>query len=43
MLTALSEQSMVVQSAKLGIKDYIRKPFHPQSFADRIKKILSEG
>lgn len=43
MLTALTEESLVVQGAKLGIKDYIRKPFHPQEFSDRVSKNLQSA
>jgi len=41
MLTALAQEQVVVQGIKLGAKDYIRKPFHPQEFAARVGKILA--
>lgn len=38
MLTALAQESVVLQGIKLGAKDYIRKPFHPGELAKRIAK-----
>jgi DNA-binding response OmpR family regulator len=40
MLTALAQENVVLQGVKLGAKDYIRKPFHPQEIVDRINKVL---
>jgi two-component system phosphate regulon response regulator PhoB len=40
MLTALAEEGIIIQGAKLGIKDYIRKPFHPQELVERVRKNL---
>jgi len=42
MLTALAQESVVLQGIKLGAKDYIRKPFHPGELAKRIAKHLSD-
>jgi len=42
MLTALAQESVVLQGIKLGAKDYIRKPFHPGELAKRIAKHLPE-
>lgn len=38
LLTALSQQNIVVQGIKAGAVDYIRKPFHPVEMVDRLKK-----
>ena len=40
LLTAIAQESVVVQGIKLGAKDYIRKPFHPKEFSARIKHFL---
>ena len=42
MLTALAQENVVLQGVKLGAKDYIRKPFHPQELVERIRKALDE-
>ena len=42
MLTALAQESVVLQGIKLGAKDYIRKPFHPGELAKRIAKHISD-
>ena len=42
MLTALAQESVVLQGIKLGAKDYIRKPFHPGELAKRIAKHIVE-
>jgi len=41
MLTALAQESVVMQGIKLGAKDYIRKPFHPGELAKRIAKHIA--
>ena len=41
MLTALAQESVVLQGIKLGAKDYIRKPFHPGELAKRIAKHIA--
>lgn len=40
MLTALAQESVVLQGIKLGAADYIRKPFHPAELVKRVLKIL---
>ena len=40
MLTALAQESVVLQGIKLGAADYIRKPFHPAELVKRVQKIL---
>lgn len=42
MLTALAQESVVLQGIKLGARDYIRKPFHPGELAKRVGKLLAE-
>ena len=42
MLTALAQENMVVQGAQLGVKDYLRKPFHPKKLLERVAKILAD-
>ncbi len=41
MLTALAQESVVLQGIKLGATDYIRKPFHPTELVKRLSKLLS--
>ncbi len=41
MLTALAQESVVLQGIKLGAKDYIRKPFHPTELVKRLSKHLA--
>lgn len=43
MLTALTQQNVVLQGIKLGAIDYIRKPFHPQKMMERLRKQLGSG
>lgn len=40
MLTALSQENIVIEGIKLGATDYIRKPFHPDDLIERIRKFL---
>lgn len=40
MLTALAQESVVLQGIKLGAADYIRKPFHPAELVKRLSKTL---
>ena len=42
MLTALAQESVVLQGIKLGAKGYIRKPFHPKDLVERVTSFLSE-
>jgi CheY-like chemotaxis protein len=41
MLTALAQENVVLQGIKLGAKDYIRKPFHPNELVKRLAKHLT--
>lgn len=41
LLTALAQESVVVQGIKLGAKDYIRKPFHPGDLVKRLQKHIA--
>lgn len=41
MLTAESSKDIVVQIIKLGVKDYISKPFQPEQLIERVKKYLT--
>jgi len=41
LLTALAQENVVLQGVKLGAKDYIRKPFHPQELVERVEKLLN--
>jgi DNA-binding response OmpR family regulator len=43
MLTALTQENLVLQGVQLGVKDYLRKPFHPQKLVERITKILAQS
>lgn len=40
MLTALAQENIVLQGAQLGVKDYLRKPFHPVKLVERVNKAL---
>ena len=40
LLTAVAQENVVLQGIKLGAKDYVRKPFHPQELAKRVGKQL---
>ena len=39
-LTATADKDTVVKAGKLGVKDYIKKPFLPKDLVDRVGKIL---
>jgi DNA-binding response OmpR family regulator len=41
MLTALAQENVVLQGIKLGAKDYIRKPFHPNELVERVSKLIA--
>lgn len=41
MLTALAQESVVLQGVKLGAKGYIRKPFHPKDLIERVTSFLT--
>jgi len=40
MLTAESGKDKVMQIAKMGVKDYMVKPFNGQDLIDRVEKII---
>ena len=41
LLTALAQENVVLQGIRLGVKDYIRKPFQPKELAARVGKLLA--
>lgn len=43
MLTGMEDTNSVVESAKLGICDYILKPFHAENLLNRIRRALEPG
>ena len=42
LLTAIAQESVVLQGVRLGARDYIRKPFHPQDLAKRVERVLAK-
>lgn len=40
MLTGMEDKATVLESAKLGIRDYILKPFSSEDLLGRIRKVL---
>lgn len=40
LVSAFTQQSLVLRGVKSGAADYIRKPFHPQEFGDRLMRHL---
>lgn len=40
MLTSRSDKETIIKSSKLGIYDYVRKPFKKQDLLERIDRIL---
>lgn len=40
MLTSLRDKEMVFQSAKLGVEDYVIKPFNKQDLRERVDRVL---
>jgi two-component system, chemotaxis family, chemotaxis protein CheY len=40
MLTALGQQSMILQAMRAGAKDYLLKPFNPEGLIQAIDKVL---
>lgn len=42
MLTSQREKQTIVESSKLGINDYVLKPFKTQDLHERIERILKE-
>ena len=41
MLTALAQGRVVQEGINLGVKDFIRKPFHPAELVERVGKIFT--
>ena len=39
-LTASADTDTVVEAGRLGVAEYVKKPFMPQDLVDRVKKIL---
>ena len=42
MLTGVEDKGTVLESAKLGIRDYILKPFHSEELLKRIRRVFAE-
>lgn len=42
MLTGVEDKDMVIKSAKLGIGDYIRKPFSSEELIRRIRRVFDQ-
>ena len=40
MLTSMRDKDMVVESAKLGVEDYVIKPFNKQDLRERVDRVL---
>lgn len=40
MLTSMRDKEMVVESAKLGVEDYVIKPFNKQDLRARVDRVL---
>ena len=40
MVTALGNEKMLVDSIKLGVKDFVVKPFEPERFLSAVKRAL---
>ena len=43
MLTGLEDRKSVMEGIKLGISDYILKPFTPDDLLERIQRVLEPG
>ena len=43
MLTGMEDKRYVMESIKLGIRDYILKPFDPNDLLARVQRILEPG
>lgn len=41
MLTSMRNREMVFQSAKLGVEDYVIKPFNKQDLRERVDRVLN--
>ncbi len=42
MLTGVEDKDIVLESAKLGIRDYILKPFSSDDLLDRIRRVFEQ-
>ena len=42
MLTGVEDKGTVLESEKLGIRDYILKPFHSEELLKRIRRVFEE-
>ncbi len=42
MLTGVEDKDMVLESAKLGICDYILKPFYSEDLLKRIQRVFEQ-
>ena len=40
MLTGVEDKKSVIEGIKLGIRDYILKPFFPEDLLERIQRVL---
>ncbi len=43
LLTGVVHEDIIRQAGKLGARDYIRKPFHPEDLAARMAKLLQSN
>ncbi len=43
MVTAMGQQSMVIEAIKLGAKDFVVKPFEKSRVYQAIRNVLSQG
>ena len=43
MLTGMEDRRYVMESIKLGIRDYVLKPFDPNDLLARVQRILESG
>ncbi len=42
MLTSIKDKDIVLESAKLGVEDYIVKPFNKLDLRDRVERVLKK-
>jgi DNA-binding response OmpR family regulator len=42
MLTANDDEDDIIEAFKLGIQNYVQKPFNPVSLKDKVRKILKQ-
>lgn len=42
MLTSLRDKDTVMESSKLGVEDYVIKPFNRKDLYDRVKRVLKK-